>query len=387
MIYLDNSSTTKPLPQVAARVFQEMEEFGNPSSLHRLGVAAEKRLKDAKTAVGATLGLPTDNYESGIAKSVFFTSGGTESDNTAVFGMAEAGKKRGMHLITTQIEHPAVLEAMKVLEARGFRVTYLSVDRFGNPDLAAFEDALSEDTIGVSVMAVNNELGTVLPIAEMAQLTHRKTHALFHTDGVQAYGKVSFLTPDVDLASISGHKVHGPKGIGALYVRSGVHVPPFVYGGGQEKHFRSGTENMPGIVGLGAAAEVLLHEGAARATQMGKARDYLRKGLLDRVPDITINSPENGCPAVLNVSFLGCRSEVLLHTLEQKEIYVSTGSACSSNSSHKGSHVLKACGLTAEQIEGAVRFSFCGDNTLAEMDEVLDAVEQAVKLQRRLQHR
>ena len=376
MIYLDNSATTMPLLQVAARVYQEMTDFGNPSSLHHLGVDAEKRLKAAKSAVSAT---------NGGARTVF-TSGGTEADNWAIFGMAEKGRHTGRHLITTRIEHPAVLETMAALETRGYRITYLNVDAFGNPDLDQFADALTEDTVGVSVMAVNNELGTILPIEQMARLTHERTKALFHTDAVQAYGKVPFWYPNVDLASVSAHKVHGPKGVGALFLAEGVHLQPLIYGGGQEKGLRSGTENMPGIVGFGAAAEELLAHGTEKVQRMSDVRAYLKQGLLDRIPDITVNSPETGCPSLLNASFLGCRSEVLLHALEQKEIYVSTGSACSSNSKKKGSHVLQACGLSPEQIEGAVRFSFCGANTVAEMDQVLDAVEEAVSSQRRLRN-
>ncbi|MBR5741232.1 MAG: cysteine desulfurase [Firmicutes bacterium] len=407
MIYLDNSSTTKPLPRVAASCAKALgEDFGNPSSLHRLGLAAEKALKGAKSSISATFGLSAGDFTGGelsMLKSLVLTSGGTESDNTALFGMAEAGKRYGKHLVTTAVEHPAVLEAMKELEKRGFRVTYLPVARDGSVRAADLEEALTDDTVGVSVMAVNNELGTVYPVAEFARLVHKKApHALFHTDAVQAYGKVSLgggaaaggayslglAGTEIDLVSVSAHKVHGPKGVGALYVREGVRIPPFVFGGGQESGFRSGTENTVGLAGFGAAAEELFEHGAERIRRMAEVRTYLRDGILAEIPDVSVNGPfDGGAPSVLNVSFPGCRGEVLLHTLEQKEIYVSTGSACSSNSKNKGSHVLRACGLSPEAIEGALRFSFSGENTVQEMDIVIGELKTAVALMRKLTHR
>jgi len=420
MIYLDNSSTTKPLPRVAASCAKALtEDFGNPSSLHRLGLAAEKALKGAKSSVSATLGLSADNFAGGelsMLKSLVFTSGGTESDNTALFGMAEAGKRNGTHLITTAVEHPAVLETVKELERRGFRVTLLPVREDGSVDGKDLEASLSDDTVAVSVMAVNNELGTVYPVAEFAKLVHRRApRALFHTDAVQAYGKIAIggagrsrsgpasragaytlglAGTEIDLVSLSAHKIHGPKGIGMLYVRDGVHLPPFVYGGGQEYRFRSGTENMPGIVGFGEAAKELTEKGTEKILRMTEVRNYLRDGLLAEIPEITVNGPfETGeapgfaAPSILNVSFLGCRGEVLLHTLEQKEIYVSTGSACSSNAKNRGSHVLRAAGLSPERIEGAVRFSFSGDNTAAEMDVVIAELKKAVTIMRKVMRR
>ncbi len=429
MIYLDNSSTTKPLPRVAASCAKALaEDFGNPSSLHRLGLEAERALKGAKQAISATFGLSVGNFTGGelsMLKSLVLTSGGTESDNTALFGMAEAGKRYGKHLITTAVEHPAVLEAAKELERRGYRVTYLPVTEEGAVRFEDLEAALTDDTTGVSVMAVNNELGTVYPVAEFAALVHRKApHALFHTDAVQAYGKVTLAgasgaaagtggasgavsnpytlglgRTEIDLVSVSAHKIHGPKGIGCLYVREGVRIPPFVYGGGQESGLRSGTENMIGIAGFGEAAKELTEHGTEKIRRMAEVRNYLRDGLLAEIPDIAVNGPFEtagsasapagsvAAPSVLNVSFLGCRGEVLLHTLEQKEIYVSTGSACSSNSKNKGSHVLRACGLSPERIEGALRFSFSGENTVEEMDTVIDELKRAVAFMRKITRR
>ncbi len=415
MIYLDNSSTTKPLPRVAASCAKALaDDFGNPSSLHRLGLAAEKALKGAKSSISATFGLSSGNFAGGelsMLKSLVFTSGGTESDNTALFGMAEAGRRYGNRFITTAVEHPAVLEAAKELGRRGFRVTVLPVTEEGAVRREDLKAALTDDTIGVSVMAVNNETGTVYPVAEFAALVHAKApRALFHTDAVQAYGKVALsggtggasgaayalglAGTEIDLVSVSAHKIHGPKGIGGLYVREGVRIPSFVFGGGQESGFRSGTENMVGIVGFGEAARELTERGAEKIRRMAEVRNYLRDGLLAEIPDIAVNGPfETGgepglaAPSVLNVSFLGCRGEVLLHTLEQKEIYVSTGSACSSNSKNRGSHVLRACSLSPERIEGAVRFSFCGENTVEEMDIVIAELKRAVALMRKLTHR
>lgn len=402
MIYLDNSATTKPLPAVTAAVLSAMEEdFGNPSSLHRLGLTAEKTLKAARKAVAQSLGVKDSE--------ITFTGSGTEADNTALFGMARAGSRRGKKIITSDGEHPAVLEACRALSEQGFQVVAIGTDHQGFPDLKELEDELTEDTILVSMMAVNNELGTVFPIQEISRLVRSKTKALLHTDGVQAYGKVNMALGSglVDAASISAHKVHGPKGIGALWVRDSLHLQPFVYGGGQEKGFRSGTENMPGIAGFGAAAEILLKEGLDRQKAMADARARLLEGLMAEIPDITVNSPSKVylgsgipyadgsfaeedilcCPAILNVSFLGCRGEVLLHSLEQKDIYVSTGSACSSNSKKKGSHVLQAAGLSFEQVEGAIRFSLSGDNTPEQMDQVVSELKTIVTSMRRLMRR
>ena len=388
MVYLDNSATTRQYDIVTEAMGAMMrEEFGNPSSLHRMGLKAEQRVKEARGSVAAGLYARPEE--------VFFTGSGTESDNTALFGAAEARRRKGNRIITSRIEHPAVLEACKKLEKNGFQLTYIDVDRKGQIDREELAQHLSDDVILVSVMAVNNELGTVEPITEIAGLVKAKTEALFHTDAVQAFGKIP-LFPErdgIDLLSVSGHKIHGPKGTGALYIKKGVHIVPYLYGGGQESGFRSGTENTPAIVGFGLAAKTMEERFSERVQKMTEVRTYLLEGLKTEIPDISINSPERTeaskesgesvcCPSILNVSFLGCRGEVLLHSLEQRDIYVSTGAACSSKK--KGSHVLAAAGLAAPLTEGAIRFSFSEFNTIEEMEYVLVELKKAVASMRNL---
>ncbi|MEA4988430.1 MAG: cysteine desulfurase family protein [Anaerovorax sp.] len=378
-VYLDNSATTKPYDKVTETMADCMKNcFGNPSSLHRLGIAAEKELKTARKAVANVLHVKEEE--------IYFTSGGTESDNTAIFGAAQARKRKGKKIITSQIEHPAVLEACRYLEQKeGFHVVYIGVDQKGRLNLEQLADEMNEETILVTIMHVNNELGTIQPISEIGSLKRENT--LFHTDAVQSFGKekINFAGNSVDFLSLSGHKIHGPKGIGALYVNRGIHIPPFIYGGGQEKGFRSGTENVPAIVGLGSASQISIEDFERKRTHVIQIRTHLLEGLKEAIPNIRINSPESDdeCgPYILNVSFLGCRAEVLLHSLEQKEIYVSTGSACSSKK--KGSHILRAVGLSDEAMEGAIRFSFSEDNTIEQMDYVLEEVKKAVETMRKL---
>lgn len=372
-VYLDNSATTRQYERVTEVMKTSMEEnYGNPSSLHKLGLAAEKQMRQSRKTVADSLGAKEDE--------VFFTSGGTESDNTALFGIAHARKRAGKKIITTQVEHPAVLESCRLLEQQGFQVEYIGVDDKCRLDMEQLRAAIDSDTILISIMAVNNETGTIMPVSEIAKI---KENALLHTDAVQAYGKISLEHTGADLISVSGHKIHGPKGIGALYVKKGVHLPAYLVGGGQERHMRSGTENVPAILGFGAAVEISRKNWTMRQETMEKARTHLLAGLLDQVPDIKINSPEDGACSVLNVSFLGTRGEVLLHTLEQDDIYVSTGSACSSNKKGR-SHVLSAMGLSEKEIEGAIRFSFSEFNTIEEMDYVLEKVKNAVSRFRRL---
>ncbi len=377
-VYLDNSATTKPAPAVVSAMTEVLtENFGNPSSLYSVGLAAEKCLKEARAAAAKTLGA--------VPEEVFFTSGGTESDNSVLKGVWESRRRQGRRIITTTVEHPAILRSCEWLEKQGAELVYLPVKSDGCFDMDAFEAALTSDTILVSVMHVNNESGAVMPIREIgARIRRSGGDCLFHTDAVQSYGKLDTDMKDlgVDLASFSGHKVHGPKGIGLLYIRSGLHLPAFIHGGGQEKAQRSGTENMPGIAGMGAAAKLMLAEKEARIEAMRAAKTRLLDNIRASIPDVKVNSPENAVCSVLNVSFLGCRGEVILHTLEQSQIFVSTGSACSSRS--KGSHVLRAMGLKPEEIEGAIRFSFCGDNTPEQMDYVSEKLKAAVESQRRL---
>ncbi len=354
------------------------EDYGNPSSLYRLGLEAEKRLKAARQAVAASLGAEPDE--------IFFTSGGTESDDTVLKGVWESRKKQGKRIITTAVEHPAILKTAEWLERQGAEIIYLPVDSQCRISLDDFRGALNKDTILVSVMAVNNESGTIMPIKELRRIMDEQgSTALLHTDAVQAWGKIPLDARDlgVDFISVSGHKIHGPKGVGALYIKKGVYLPVFIHGGGQEKGMRSGTENMPGIAGIGTAAALIPKE-LGRAKNMAAARERLLQGIKDSIPDIKVNSPDDGVCSVLNVSFLGCRGEVILHSLDTAGICVSTGSACSSHS--KGSHVLTAMGLRDREIEGAVRFSFCADNTLGEMDYVIEKLTEAVGAQRRLRN-
>ena len=375
-VYLDNSATTRPSPEAVKAALDAMEaNYGNPSTLYRLGLDAEKIVKAARKTAAASLGA--------LPEEVFFTSGGTESNNTAVFGAWESRKKQGKRIITTAVEHPSVSNCFEALKRRGADVIILPVGRDGSLDLDTFREALNDDTVLVSVMHVNNETGAVFPVGEIGKII--KSFAaekgiakpLFHADCVQSYGKLPLKVSDIgaDLISISAHKVHGLKGTGALYIKKGVHIQPFILGGGQESGFRSGTENVPGIAAFGAAAG-LIRPGVY------SAREYLKKRITEEIPDIRINSPEGACTSVLNVSFLGCRAEVLLHMLEQDGICVSTGSACSSKD--KGSKVLRAMGLSAEEIEGAIRFSFCTNNTEEEMDYVMEKLKGHIEGQRRL---
>lgn len=367
MIYLDNSATTKQHEAVTKTMLTYMEQdFGNPSSLYSLGITAEKALKEARKQVTKAMGRRQGN--------LFFTSGGTEADSMAIFGTAMARKRRGKRIITSEVEHPAVLEACRRLEEEGFDIVRIKVDDCCRLDLEQLKNAVNEETILITVMQVNNETGAIMPIEEIGEC---KKNALLHTDSVQAFGKLP-LPENADMISVSGHKIHGPKGTGALWTDENVHISPFLVGGGQEAGMRSGTENVPAIAGFGTAAEM-----AAKEAGLTELRDYLLDGIRQEIKDIKINSPQDGCPAVLNISFLGTRGEVLLHTLEQDGIYVSTGSACSSNKKGQ-SHVLKAMGLTEREIEGAIRFSFGRYNTLSEMEVVLEKVKAAVARFRRL---
>ncbi len=376
MIYLDNSATTRPLDEVTDLVAELMRhEFGNPSSLHHLGFEAEKRVAKAREQVAQALGANPSE--------IFFTAGGTESDNTAILRGAAKSRGRKKRIVTTQIEHPAVLESCRFLEEQGYEVVYLPVGKDGVVDLTAAKEAINQDTALISIMHVNNETGAVQPIREIGAM---KGEALFHVDMVQSFGKLpinlSGEYKQVDMASFSGHKIHGPKGIGALYMKEGLHLTPYLLGGGQEKGFRSGTENVPGICGLGLAAERIYQQREAKNKELTRLVDLLMEEL-SSLKDVRFHRAEESAPHILNVSFLGTRGEVLLHTLEQKGVYVSTGSACSS---HKkgGSHVLKAMGLSDKEIEGALRLSLSDMTTQEEILAAGEALRQAVTMFRRL---
>ena len=383
MIYLDNSATTRQYPEVTREMLRYMDEFyGNPSSLYQLGVDSEKAVKKARTALHKAIGMEDGR--------VYFTSGGTEADNMAIFGAARALKRRGRRIVTTAVEHPAVLECCKELEKQGFEVIYVGVDRNCRLDIDALRSAVNDETILVSMMHVNNEAGTIMPVNEVKQIMKEKdAPGIFHCDAVQSFGKLQ-LCSDADVISVSGHKIHGPKGTGAICIREGVNIPAFICGGGQESGKRSGTENVPAIAGFGLAAEMSEHGRRENSASMAQMRQRLISQLTASLDDIVINSPETAgenagecCSSLLNISFLGTRGEVLLHTLEQDGIYVSTGSACSSNKKGQ-SHVLKAMGLKDKEIEGTLRFSFGRMNSIEEIDIAAEKVAAAVKRFRRL---
>ena len=383
MIYLDNSATTRQDPAVTELMLRCMQEdYGNPSSLHRMGLEAEKLLKHARRQLQKASGRAGDN--------IVFTSGGTESDNMAIFGAAKAGRRRGNRIVTTAVEHPAVLEPVRALEEAGFEVIRIGVDSGCRLDMEAMEAAVNEKTILVSVMQVNNETGTIQPLREVAELIARSgAPAMLHCDAVQSFGKLH-LPKEADLISVSGHKIHGPKGSGALLMKPDLHLPALIKGGGQEGALRSGTENVPAIAGLGLAAEIASAERNDGMKEIAALRQRLLQGLEEEIPDMLLNSPrESGeeaglCAAtVLNVSFRGTRGEVILHTLEQDGICVSTGSACSSNKKGR-SHVLQAMGMADRDIEGAIRFSLSRFNTREEIDETIEKTAAAVRRFRRL---
>ena len=381
--YLDNSATTVCFEEVAHLMHKIMcEDYGNPSSMHHKGVEAEKYLRDA-TKTLADL-LKADEKE------ILFTSGGTESDNIALIGTAMANHRRGRHLITTRIEHPAVLQTMAYLENQGFQVTYLPVDHEGKISLEDLRRAIRPDTILVSIMHTNNEIGSVQPIAEAGELIKRMNpQTLFHVDAVQGFGKFRIYPAKahVDMLSVSGHKIHGPKGVGFLYIRKGARVNPIIYGGGQQKGMRSGTENVPGIAGLAKAAEMVYQNLDQDMDRMYGLRDMLIEGISD-IDDVRVN----GCPGregaahIVSLSVRGVRSEVLLHALEERDIYVSAGSACSSNKPQT-SATLKAIGVERELQDSTIRFSFSVFTTAEEIQYTIQALHELIPTLRRYSRR
>ena len=377
--YLDNSATTRCSRAVADIVLKTMtDDFGNPSSKHLKGVEAEKYLRTAREEIAKTLKVSE--------KEIYFTSGGTESDNWALIGAAMANKRAGNHLITTSVEHAAVLEPMAYLEEMGFHVTYLPVDKKGRVSLEALKEALCPDTILVSMMYVNNEVGTRQPVEEAARLVHDyNPKILFHTDAIQAYGKYHLYPKKsgIDMISVSGHKIHGPKGIGFLYVREGVKIKPLILGGGQQKGMRSGTDHVPGAAGLGVAAKEAYKDLRDNIMHMQALKERFLKGISD-LPEIYVQGdPENGAPHIVSVSFRDVRSEVLLHALEDKGIYVSSGSACSSNKKLPVSSVLKEIGIEKDLLESTLRFSFCPETTQEEIDYCLKELHDLVPMLRK----
>ena len=390
-VYLDNSATTRCFPEAARLMYQVMtEDYGNPSSLHQKGVDAEKYVREAKEIIAKNLKVEP--------KEIYFTSGGTESDNLALMGAAHANQRAGKHLITTRIEHPAILNTMKELEKQGFQVTYLPVDDQGVVRIADLEAALTDETILVSVMYVNNEIGTIQPVEEAAKLVHATVPgAVFHVDAIQAYGKVMIRPKQqgIDLLSVSSHKFHGPKGAGFLYCSSKVNLHPIIFGGGQQSGMRSGTENVPGAAGMGLAAQLAYQKFEQKKAHLNELRRYFLEGI-HKLDDVSINGwdetadgeecIDKRAPHIVSVSFTGVRSEVLLNALSDRGIYVSSGSACSSN--HPAlSSTLQAIGLNKKLIEGTLRFSFCENTTKEELDQALKALQELLPMLRRYTRR
>lgn len=377
-IYLDNSATTRPYRGVTNLVADVMyNSYGNPSSLHRRGMEAEKLIKTARENIAQTLRVHP--------KEIYFTSGGTEADNLAIMGLATAN--RGGHILSTPIEHPAVMNTLKYMESLGYTVEFLPVDSRGLAEVEALERMLRSDTVLVTCMYVNNEIGTIQPVSEMAQIIKRKNlNTMFHIDAVQAYCKIPFTAAScgADAITLSSHKIHGPKGMGALYVKGKTKISPVSFGGGQQDNLRPGTENVAGIAGFGLAARHCHSKMRESLPQMEYLRDRLKSGILAHIPNVKINTPERiAAPHILNVSFGGVRSEVLLHSLELDEIYVSSGSACSSHK--KGpSYVLTAIGLENTWIDGSIRFSLSEFTTRQEIDTVIEALTQIVPKLRRV---
>ncbi|WP_027702639.1 cysteine desulfurase family protein [Metaclostridioides mangenotii] len=371
-IYLDNSSTTRPYPQVVDKMVQALtEDYANPSAAHRKGVEVEKEIKIIRQNIARAVGAND--------KEIYFTSGGTESNNTVIRGVANLYKKRKNHIISTNIEHPSVLNTLKDLEEDGFEVTYLEVDKNGVIDFEEFKDSIRPTTCLVTIMHVNNEIGSIQPVKEIGKyLKSLDEKIYFHVDAIQSFGKIDFKPSkyNIDFMSVSGHKFHGPKGIGFMYVKSNSRIKPILFGGGQESGVRSGTENVPGIYGIGEAVKVLFDDLSGNIEKMNSLKELLKTELLKIIDDVKVNSPEDGVCHVLNIAFVGAKGEVLLHYLEQKGVYVSTGSACSAKK--KGSHVLNAIGLTPKEVEGTIRFSLSDMNTEEEILEAAKIIKESV---------
>lgn len=378
-VYFDNAATTKIIPEVREIMLETMDvEYGNPSSMHIKGVQAENYLRNARNTIAKQLKCES--------KEIIFTSGGTESNNLALLGLALANKRAGNHIITTGIEHASVYNPVLYLQDLGFRVTFLKVDARGKVDLQHLRESLDEDTILVSTMAVNNEIGAVEPIEEIAAIIKKYNeehdkNILYHVDAIQAFGK-RILYPKrigIDAMSMSGHKIHGPKGSGALFVDSRAKIKPVLYGGGQEKGLRSGTENTAAIAGMGKATEIMYNRIEENNHKMQLVKDALIHGAT-QIEGVTDNSGES--PHIASLSFRGVRSEVLLHALEDRGIYVSAGSACSSN--HPAiSGVLTAIGLDKDLLESTLRFSFCEYNTVEEAEYTVNVLKELLPMLRK----
>ncbi len=377
--YLDNSATTRCSTKAAEKMMQVLtEDYGNPSSLHMRGMEAERYIRESRKIIAKTLKAKESE--------IIFTSGGTESNNLAIVGTAMQRKRYGKHVITSSIEHASVNNTMKFLEEEGFEVTYLPVDHNGIVDMDAYRDAIREDTILVSIMHVNNEIGAVEPIEEMAKILHEKNqNAYFHVDAIQSYGKYK-IYPErigVDLLSVSGHKIHGPKGSGFLYIRHGVLIHPEILGGGQESGMRSGTENVPAIAGLGVAVSEIYDNFDKHRERLYELKKYFVSEIA-KIEGCHVNglTDENSAPQIVSVSFDDVRAEVLLHALEEKKIYVSAGSACSSNRPAT-SRTLLATNVDHKYLDSTVRFSFSIYTMMEEIDYTMEELRKMLPILRK----
>lgn len=377
--YFDNSATTKVTESVKDIVVKTMtEDYGNPSSMHMVGVEAEKYIKTAKENIAKILKVDE--------KEIYFTSGGTEGNNQATIGVAEANKRSGNKIITTEIEHASVASPMKYLEKEGYNVVYLPVDQYGVVEMEALKKEMSADTILVSVMYVNNEVGAIQPIGEIGKYIKTvNPKVVFHVDAIQAFGKMEIRPrkDNIDILTVSGHKIHGPKGSGFIYIKKNTKINPIISGGGQQDGMRSGTENVPGIAGIGQAAKDCYDNLEQNVQTMTELKDYLIERLSE-IEDVTVNSRKGnvGAPHIVSASFRGVRSEVLLHALEDKGVYISAGSACSSNRPSV-SRTLKAMNIDKDLLESTVRFSFCELNTKEEIDYCMEQLKELLPVLRK----
>lgn len=369
-IYLDNSATTRAYDEVIEYMNDiNKNTYGNPSSMHSKGIEAERHVKNARERIARSLKADV--------KEIYFTSGGTESNNLAIRGYLDANPRAGKHIITTKIEHPSILEVYKHLAENGFSVDYLNVNKDGNIDVQELKEKINEGTSLISIILVNNEIGSIQPIEDIVRVkSSMKKDIALHVDAVQAYGKIG-LSPaksGIDLMTVSSHKIHGPKGIGALYVKKGIKIKPIILGGGQESAIRSGTENVPGICGFGLASEIINNRIDENWQKVSSIKESFIEKLNKYIVDFRVASPAAALPHILNISFGNVKAEVLLHHLEERKIYVSTGSACSSRK-NVHSHVLSAIGMNSKEIEGAIRLSFSSFNTLDEVDYTVEAIK------------
>ncbi len=376
-VYFDNSATTKPYDEVIEAVSKGMKEyFGNPSSLHKIGMNCEKRLNEAREYFASTIKCNKEE--------IYFTSGGSEGNNLILKGLL----KPGHNFITTAFEHHSIISTCKQLEEKGVKVTYLDVDSEGRISLEDLEEAITKDTVLVSIMQVNNEIGVIQDIEAIGKLIkERSSRAKFHVDAVQGYGKlpIDVNKSNVDFLTVASHKIHGPKGVGFIYIKKGIILNSLISGGSQEKGIRAGTENLPGIIGFEKAAQMTFEEMESRYDKVLELKKYFVERL-NEIKDIRVNGEIDGfSPYILNVSFLGVRAEVLLHLLEEQNIYVATGSACTSKSSAAhGSYVIKSLGLSNKEVESAIRFSFSYENTKEEVDYTIDVLKKSLMFLRRV---